>query len=167
MNKNNLPIELAKELFSLDEEKGVLFWAKKTSKKVIVGTPAGQHRSDGYISIGVDGRRYLAHRIIFALVNGYYPDEIDHADGDQRNNHPSNLREATRSQNNMNRAVQCNNSSGAKGVYLHRNSGKWHARIKVGGKYISLKYHTTMESARKAYEEASASLHGEFARGAY
>lgn len=167
MKTINLPIELAKELFSFDEENGVLLWAKKTAKKVIVGTPAGQHMSDGYISIGFDGRRYLAHRIIFALVNGYYPDEIDHADGNPRNNKPSNLREATRSQNNMNRAMQCNNSSGAKGVYLHRNSGKWHARIKVDGKYISLKYHSTVESASKAYCEAAAMLHGEFSRGAY
>ena len=167
MTPTNLPIEVAKELFSLDAENGVLMWAKKTAKKVVVGTPAGQHRADGYISIGVGGRRYLAHRIIFALVNGYYPDEIDHADGNPRNNKPSNLREATRSQNNMNRTLQCNNSSGSKGVYFVKRINKWHARIKVGGKYISLKYHSTVESASKAYTEAAANLHGEFARGAY
>ena len=167
MKPINLPIEQAKELFSFDEENGVLLWAKKTAKKVIVGTPAGQRRLDGYVVVGVDGRRYLAHRIIFALTNGYYPDEIDHVDGNPGNNTPSNLREVTRSQNNMNKRVQCNNTSGARGVYLHKKSGKWHARIKVSGKFISLKYHSTVEAASAAYAEAALKFHGKFARGAY
>lgn len=167
MRNINLPIEQAKEIFSLDEESGVLLWKKKTAKKVVVGVPAGRQRDDGYILIGVAGRVYLAHRIIFALVHGYYPIEIDHADGNPRNNRPSNLREATRSQNNMNRPMQCNNTSGAKGVYFVKRINKWHSRIKVGGKYVSLKYHATVEAASKAYSEASAKLHGEFSRGAF
>ena len=163
--KPDIPVDVVKELFNLVD--GVLYWKKKVARKVVVGDPAGQMRHDGYVLVGFGGTVYLAHRIIFAIVNGFYPDEVDHADGNPRNNDPANLREATRSQNNMNRALQCNNTSGYKGVYLNKRIGMWHARIKVGGKYMSLKYHKTVELAAEAYNKAQEQYHGAFARGAY
>jgi len=163
--KPNMPIETVNEVFSLVD--GVLYWKKKVAKKVVIGKPAGKTRRDGYVLIGFGGTLYLAHRIIFAMVNGFYPNEVDHVDGNPSNNDPSNLREATRSQNNMNRETQCNNTSGFKGVYLNKRINKWHARIKAGGKFISLKYHATAELAGAAYQVAAMQYHGEFARGAY
>lgn len=160
-------IEQLKEYVRLDEETGRLYWVKKPARRIIIGKEAGSYRPDGYGTVNIFKETILVHHVVFALYNGYWPTELDHANGIPSDNKPSNLREATRSQNNMNRMTQCNNTSGSKGVYFHRNSGKWHARIKAGGKFISLKYHATVELASAAYQVAAKQYHGEFARGAY
>jgi len=62
------------------------------------------------------------------MVHGRWPTvEIDHIDGDRGNNHPDNLREATRQVNARNCALGKDNTSGAKGVFW--SCGKWRATI--------------------------------------
>lgn len=46
-------------------------------------------------------------------------------DGNISNNKIENLRPATVKQNSQNRSKQINNTSGYKGVYLHKASKKW------------------------------------------
>jgi HNH endonuclease len=113
------------------------------------------------------GNGALVHRVVFALFYGYFPKEVDHINGIPSDNRPSNLREVTRSQNNMNKRMQSNNTSGYRGVYWVGPKCLWHARIKVNRKSVSLKYHKTLESAVSAYAAASKLYHGEHARGAY
>jgi hypothetical protein len=59
--------------------------------------------------------------------------DIDHIDRNPMNNRRSNLREATRSQQAMNRKKQSNNTSGFIGVYLNKRNNKWIAAIKIKG----------------------------------
>jgi hypothetical protein len=55
---------------------------------------------------------------------------VDHCDGDGLNNRrSSNLRKATRGQNACNAKTRDDNTSGFKGVALHRASGKWQPRM--------------------------------------
>jgi hypothetical protein len=90
---------------------------------------------------------------------------VDHIDGDTLNNdHTSNLRLATASQQVQNRGLQANNTSGFKGVVWHSHAQKWWARIKIHGRVISLRYYTEAADAARAYDVAALEHFGEFAR---
>lgn len=63
-----------------------------------------------------------------------------------------------------NRSAPRSNTSGFKGVGFHAKSGKYHARIVVNYKAISLGYHRTAQEAALAYNAAALKYHGEFAK---
>jgi len=69
-----------------------------------------------------------------ALCDGYSPDRIDH----NGNYEPGNMRWATSHEQNANRRVRSNNSSGYAGVYFDNESGKYKAQIFINGKYKTL-----------------------------
>ena len=100
------------------------------------------------------------HRAVF----GDAATDIDHIDGDKLNNQRSNLRLATRSQNNMNAKKRAGCASPFKGVSWSRQKGKWHSRIKLGGKARHLGYFDDESTAAQAYNSAAKQLFGEFAR---
>jgi hypothetical protein len=89
--------------------------------------------------------------------------EIDHIDGNGLNNQKSNLRACTHQQNQMNRALSKNNSSGFKGVSLYKGRNKWNSYIKVNYKKINLGYFKTKEEAALTYNAAALKHFGEFA----
>lgn len=126
------------------------------------GQPAGTN-SKRYMSVGLDGKSYLVHRIIWAIMTGEYPPdnlEIDHVDRDRRNNSWDNLRLATHGQNMMNKAAQRNNVSGVKGVHL--SNGRWCADIWSNHRQIHLGSFNTAEEAFATHRRASETLHGDF-----
>ena len=88
---------------------------------------------------------------------------VDHRDRDGFNNQRSNLRFCTRSQNQCNRGLQSNNTSGFKGVRYRADSGKWSAQIRFNGVTKSCGSYPTKEEAIEAYDQAARELHGEFA----
>lgn len=112
-----------------------------------------------------NGQLYLAHRIVWSKSIGVIGEGvfIDHRDGNPFNNRLDNLREASRSQNGMNRRVNRNNASGYKGVSWSKRIGKWKAAITVSKKDIHLGYFQSRWGAYAAYREASSVHHGEFA----
>lgn len=78
------------------------------------GDVAGTMRSDGYINMGIQINhvryRTLGHRVIWFLAHGSLPPEdmeIDHIDGDRRNNKLENLRAVQPAINLRNRAQSC------------------------------------------------------------
>lgn len=101
------------------------------------------------------------HRVILCAADGI---DVDHIDGDGLNNRRSNLRLATKMQNGRNRFIGANNTSGIKGVYQQKKSGRWIARIKVCGASIYLGSFPDAGQAAAAYAKASAEFHGEFGR---
>jgi hypothetical protein len=112
----------------------------------------------------VNGRRnFLMHRAILGLeYKG--GEEVDHRNGNKADNRKENLRVCTRSQNMKNYSRPCNNSSGCKGVSLHKLTGKWQAYITCDTKRKHLGLHETIEEARAAYANASLLFHGEFGK---
>src|SRR5690349_18751373 len=74
----------------------------------------------------IGGKRFVInmHRVIMAAQRGQY---VDHIDNDRLNNTRATLRLCTQSQNQANRRLHKNNTSGYKGVT--RRGTKWHARI--------------------------------------
>lgn len=71
--------------------------------------------------------------------------ELDHIDRNRLNNSVENLRWVTRSENQLNKKVYANNTSGVKGVSLHP-SGLWLAQPQINGKRYR-KYFKTKEEA--------------------
>lgn len=141
------------EWVSLSEEHASgLVWTRP-GKGIRVGRTAfGTSRPDGYLKGCYKGKYFYAHQVVFYLVHGYVPAEIDHIDGNKSNNQPSNLRAATRSENQQNRRS-------TKGYCWATGAKKYFASIEVDGKTINLGMYNTAEAARAAYLHAKRVYH--------
>jgi hypothetical protein len=129
------------------------------------GQVAGNVSKRGYISVGIDARSFLAHRVIWVLVTGEDPGNLlDHKDTDKSNNRWLNLRKATKQQNGCNRGVPANSKTGIKGVSWDQARNKFFASISLNGKTKALGRFDSADEARAAYAQAAKSLHGEFAK---
>lgn len=152
--------ELLHSLFSYHN--GKLYWKdSKGNKKA--GTIAGVLREDGYRSIKVNNKSYLAHRLVFLFHHGYLPDEVDHKIG--LSNNIENLRPATHGQNQQNKPLQANNTSGFKGIGWHTASQKWQVRLKVCGKRMHFGLYHDIDYAKFVCNAMRYKYHGQFARG--
>lgn len=128
------------------------------------GKKAGTINKRGYIHINLMGKMHYAHRLAFYICMGYMPQFVDHINQNKSDNRIANLREATESQNQSNKSLQRNSSTGIKGVSTHPKGNKtWRARIQSKGKQVTLGYFKTKEEAEAAYQAASVKYHGEFA----
>lgn len=146
-----------------EPETGILKWANPRKGRASSGQIAGNQRENGYWIVCFNKKKYYAHRLIWKYFHGTDPMFIDHIDGDRSNNRISNLRSASWSENQRNKERNSRNTSGFKGVVLHKPTGRWTAKIRKDGKITSLKYHDTAEEASEAYIKASKEIHGEFA----
>ena len=149
-----------------DCETGQFSWTKSSmSPHGSNGKPAGCKFADGYVYIRYLGKPLLAHRIAWLKAYGELPNgQLDHVNMNRSDNRISNLRVASFSENNRNKAIQSNNTSGHKGVCFHKGTNKFHAKITVNKKTISLGYFKTLEEAASEYQQAVKEHHGEFAR---
>ena len=91
----------------------------------------------------------------------------DHIDRNELNNRKYNLRKCTKKDNNRNRSLPSNNTSGAMGVNWERRRNKWRSRIVVDEKEIYLGTFQNKEDAIKARLKAEAKYYGEFAPQRY
>ena len=109
-----------------------------------------------YLSVMINGKTYLQHRLAWLYCFGYMPAEmVDHINGDTVDNRICNLREASNSKNCKNQKRRTNNKSGITVVYWVKVCGKWGARINKDYKSIYLGVFNSFEDAvavRKAKE---------------
>ncbi|MEK4910603.1 HNH endonuclease [Niallia sp. FSL M8-0099] len=93
------------------------------------------------------------------------PDDIcvDHINGDILDNRKTNLRLATKAQNNRNAKPSVLNTSGYKGVSYCKESGKWKAQVTYKGKRVNLGRFSSKEDAARMYNFWAADIYGEFA----
>lgn len=151
------------ELLDYDKETGNFKWKKTRSRFAVAGGIAGGPHPEGYSCIGIDGKKYLAHRLAWLFVHGGMPlGDIDHINGIRNDNRICNLRTATRAQNLWNSTKKKGALSEFKGVSKHFD--RWHAQIFHNGERVSLKYFDNEIDAAKAYDEAAIKFHGEFAK---
>lgn len=161
---DNISVEELRRILSYDPETGICRWRVDRGKKVKAGAVAGTKNALGYYMIGVGGRRYYTHRVAYALMTGEWPQHlVDHIDMNPGNNRWANIRHATKAENMQNRGMQRDNTTGAKGVWLH-DDGKYRAEIIAYGVKRRLGSYATVAEASAAYEAAAKVLHGRFAR---
>jgi hypothetical protein len=164
----DLTVQRAREVFSYNPETGDLHYSVQSGKRGTLGKAAGWVNRSGKTvrrKVRVDGTDYMAHRVIWLIVTGEWPEyEIDHIDGDGLNNRWENFRAATASENLRNRGPQINNTTGYKGTCFDKKRGKFVAGIKIHGVRKNLGSFDTVEEAYAAYCEAAAPMHGTFAK---
>jgi hypothetical protein len=150
-----------KATLDYDPDSGVFTW--KTSKGFRVkGNKAGTTCRRGYISIGIGGKIYKAHRLAWFFVHGVWPSgQIDHIDRDKSNNRIANLRDVEQSVNQENRGgPRTDNKLGTLGVSTwHDGRPGFRAQIKVRGKVRYIGTFDTSEEAHAAYIEAKKNMH--------
>ena len=120
--------------------------------------------SGGYLMAWVDGKLRSLHSMLAERMGLDCSSEIDHIDGNRENNHESNLRSATRAQNQANSKKSKNNTSGFIGVSFDKGTNKWAAQIQVKHKHIHLGFFDDIIEAAKIRDRAALKYHGEFAR---
>lgn len=152
------------ELLDYNPDTGIFTWKIKRSNKVPAGSVAGCFKTNtGYIYIMIDHVGYLAHRLAFLFMNKEFPpDVVDHINSNRIDNRFSNLRMATKSQNQHNRVIGCDNTSGYKGVNWDSHSKKWRARIRYRRKLYEAGSFSDREMAAKAARDLRIRLHKEF-----
>ncbi len=105
-----------------------------TPRKGFEGKPAGSIDAKGYWCIKIDGKSYKASRLAYLYMTGEWPpEEMDHINRTTWDDAWTNLRPATRTENNQNRVKI--GESGHAGIYRHHTNPRWvaqHENIYLG-----------------------------------
>ena len=160
MFKPNVTADELRKMLDYNEETGAFIWKIRPSKAVQIGTIAGcTEKRIGYITIGIKGKIYKAHRLAWLYTHGVWPDGlIDHINGNKADNRIFNLRNVLADGNSQNvRKPNRRNKSGFMGVISFQN--KWRASMSVNGKSKWLGDYSTPEEAHQIYLEAKRKYH--------
>ena len=141
-----------KSKLNYDPDTGVLTWVK-TNKR------AGCNDSSGYRTIGISGKKYKEHRVIWIYIYGINPDyDLDHVNRIKNDNRINNLRCATEMQNAQNIIkAQKHSKTGILGVSPYKNI--FQASIQVNGVRKHLGRFKNIDDAKSAYLKAKKELH--------
>lgn len=165
-----LELDYLRSTIKYDPETGDFTRIKTVSHNAVAGQKAGFKMSIGYWGLNIKKRLYYCHRLAFFYMEGRWPEEIDHIDGNPLNNKWSNLREVNSSQNKANKRQRKDaKHSQYKGVCqtsCHNGvwSGKWSARVGKDKKSYYLGCFDSEIEAAKAYDEKAKELFGEHAK---
>lgn len=148
---------------------GKFFWKdhEDLQRKDRVGYQAGALNSEGYTHIKIDGKFYYAAQLAWLYMYGEWPEElIDHKNRSRVDDRITNLRYTDYSQNQANRDIQKNNTTGVKGVCYEakrKSRKKYRAFIMVNYKMKFLGYYETLDEAAIARATAAKATWGEYA----
>ena len=178
-----LPVDFVRDCLLYDPASGALTWrtrpedhfANRNAASVwnskYAGKPAGSPNVKRRWSTKIQSTLYQNHRLAWLLHHGSWPGgQIDHINGDPEDNRIVNLRVVTNTENQRNRRLSRNNTSGANGVYFHSRDKVWVAHIREGGRQRSLGTFSSREGATAARRAAEKRLaysprHGRAALG--
>lgn len=120
----------------------------------------------GYFQVGlcknsVQKSHYIHRLVAIAFIPN--PDNkpcVDHRDNDKTDNRVKSLRWCTYEENQMNRQIPTNNTSGFKGIIWVESRQKWVAQIKVNGLHINLGRFDSKEDAVKVRQTRANEVFG-------
>lgn len=142
--------ELIRQCFVIDRTVPAgLRWIHHPNKAFVnrtVNSTIQTMSKDGYYYMRLQRTYLLAHRVVFFLHNGYWPNQCDHWDGDRTNNAPDNLRDVDRLANSQNRR--------ARGYSYVKATGKYVVAFNVNKVRHHIGFYDTPEEAKAAYVEA-------------
>jgi len=135
------------KVLDYNREQGVLTWKStaygKTKNKNITNIELG------YLSVGINYKKYKVHRLIYFLETNTWPEMIDHINGNKLDNRIVNLRASDKRRNQQN---QYKHREGKLvGATYRKSTGKWRALIKLNKKSYEIGTYDTAEEAHDAY----------------
>lgn len=160
MGNNNLTAQHLREILDYDPETGNLT-SRVNRGTIKIGQRLGSAHNKGYLLIGIDGKKYLSHRIAWLWMTGQWPkDSVDHMNGEKTDNRWSNLRDIPQSINvqNQHRAHR-HARSNLLGATWHSRDKVWTAQININGKRCHLGSFSTDVEAHEAYMKAKSKYH--------
>lgn len=160
IRRNEIDLNLVSEWLSYDSESGLITRKKSPKIGVISGDCAGTSLLNGcgneYKSITIKGKRYLAHRVAYAIYNSVSLfGVIDHINGNGLDNRICNLRCTTTRQNARNMRMSSRCKTGIMGVSYDKKYGGWVVKIGRNGDLSKRFYFRDLFSAackRKSLE---------------
>jgi len=142
-----------------DSATGAFTWCVNKTR-VRIGDKAGRLNTQGHRQIGLNGKKYLAHRLAWWIYWGVWPEfMLDHINGNPDDNRIVNLRPSNYGLNNQNTRLRKDNSSGCKGVYWVKRDRCWRAYIRLTKKAIHLGTFADKEDAIHARQTAEKRWH--------
>lgn len=158
-----ISIQELRNLLEYDPETGYLT-NRHSSRNRIKGDRVGHlSENSGYRHITINNISYNEHRVIWFHYYGNWPNkDLDHINRIRDDNRICNLREATKSENSINRAIEPNNLY--RGVRQLTTGSGFRAEIRIAGvdskEYLGT--YTTAEAASLVFESRARELHKEF-----
>lgn len=113
-----------------------------------------------YAEVWKNKKGTKVHRIIIDAAPEL---QVDHVNHDGLDNRRGNLREVTNGENQANRGVLKNNTTGVTGVYWRKETGKWRAMIGTNKGLLRLGQFADKQAAIAARKDAERKYFGEFA----
>jgi hypothetical protein len=166
MKPKRLPSAIyLRSILRYEPETGRLYWRQRYDVPAawntwLAGRLAGCIRG-GRRVVRLPGYKLCAaYRIIWKMMRGREPPEIDHINGNPLDDRLVNLRAATRRQNAQ--SSRGSNPSGFKGVSFERK--RWRARLCLEGQTLDLGSYADPVEAHAAYMQAARKHFGKFAR---
>lgn len=158
-NQSLPPVERLHEVFDYDPLRGALIWRARTSNRTKIGSIAGFVNKLGYTEVRVDGRLFLAHRLIWKWVHGVDPSaEINHIGQEgikPKRNHVHLLADVSARDHRV-LTSQINKRSGLPaGVSRCSRYKAYFSAITLNGVRVHLGTYDTPEEAAAAYRGAS------------
>lgn len=118
--------------------------------------------ANGYAATRHNGKNTIFHDIAFP--NRSKAQLIDHINGNRLDNRLENLRFVNRTQNNMNKGLRCDNTSGYTGVAWDKSKGKWVVQIQIDGKNKHIGRYASKKDAVNARIKAEEKYFGDYRR---
>lgn len=121
-----LDVEYVKEILDLRIPECEFYWLVQQGTRGKVGNKAGTLSTQGHIQIQVNKNIFKAHRLVWFVTYGVFPDGvIDHINGERSDNRIENLRDVPNRVNRQNQK-KCKRADMAlpTGVNVHISNGK-------------------------------------------
>jgi len=166
--KQELTQEYLKSILDYNPDTGIFTWKHRDDRSNswntrYAGSEAGAISSECVINISINKKLYIATRLAWLYVYGYFPDyTLHYINNISLDNRIKNICKHNRMEMSQNRKKQKNNTSSFVGVCFNKYHNKFQAQIAANGKIKYLGYFNTAEEAHEAYLKAKAHYH-EFA----
>jgi hypothetical protein len=139
MSDNKLAQKELKRILNYCPETGIFIWKIQANKNgAHIGDEAGWI-NQGHRYISISKRTYPAHRLAFLYMLGFLPPKhVDHINHIRNDNRWSNLRLASRTDNNRNQSLMPSNKTGIAGVSWFLAANKWRVYMNLEDRQIHL-----------------------------
>lgn len=98
-------------------------------------------------------KKHYVHRLVAAAFYGQSDLVVDHIDGNTKNNHASNLRYCTASENLTFRNTSKTYKSQHPHIYFDQSRGRYRVALRIGGKTVRGKSCATLDDAQLCLSE--------------